>query len=263
MEATDDRSGFAVIDVETTGFSPEDERIVEVGVVILDPEGEEVRSFTTLIDPHRDPGPTEVHRISVPMLEGAPTFEMVHPYLAEQLSGRVVVGHNVDGFDLPFLRAECRRHGGPALAPCRVPSVDTLAVAQVHLGLQGRARLVDCCTHFGLTWDDHHSALADAKVTAALFRAMRDRLGDDILGIDDLLVAAHGSAWPGASGCPPTFRGRAPISPPATVTAAGSPRRRRRFRPWGWWARSRSRRLRQASAHQAGPDRSAIPARQR
>ena len=45
------RSGFAVIDVETTGFSPELERIVEVGVVLLDPSGHEIGAFCTLVDP--------------------------------------------------------------------------------------------------------------------------------------------------------------------------------------------------------------------
>jgi DNA polymerase-3 subunit epsilon len=205
----DSRSGFAVVDVETTGFSPEDERIVEVGVVVLDPQGDEVGTFCTLIDPGRDPGPTHIHGISTEMLEGAPTFAAIHPYLADRLSGRVVVGHNVDRFDLAFLRAECRRTGGGDLVPGDVPSIDTLAVAQRHLGLQGKARLVDCCTHFGLTWDDHHRALGDAQVTAALFRSIRMQMGDSALGIAELLAIARGSVWPGASGGPPAIRGRA------------------------------------------------------
>ncbi len=201
--------GFAVIDVETTGFSAEDERIVEVGVVVLDPSGREVGAFCTLVDPGCDPGPTHVHGISAEMLAGAPTFAAIHPYLAERLSGRVVVGHNVDCFDLSFIRAECRRAGGRGLVPGPVPSVDTLAVAQAHLGLQGRARLVDCCTHFGLSWDDHHSALGDARVTAALFRSMRAALGDATLGIADLLRLAHGSRWPGPTRMTPAVLGRA------------------------------------------------------
>jgi DNA polymerase III epsilon subunit-like protein len=204
----DNGPGFAVIDVETTGFSPEDERIVEVGVVVLDAAGREIGAFCTLVDPGCDPGPTHIHGISGGMLAGAPTFAAIHPYLADRLSGRVVVGHNVDGFDLCFLRAECRRAGGLALVPGPVASVDTLAVAQTHLGLQGKARLVDCCTHFGLSWDDHHSALGDARVTAALFRAMRAELGDTTLGIPDLLPVAGASVWPGLSGVPPPAQRR-------------------------------------------------------
>ena len=90
--------------------------------MILDPDGDEVGAFCTLVDPGCDPGPTHVHGISASMLAGAPTFAAIHPYLADQLSGRVVVGHNVDGFDLAFLRAECRRAGGGAWSPGHVPS---------------------------------------------------------------------------------------------------------------------------------------------
>ncbi len=211
-------AGFAVLDVETTGFTPEHERIIEVGVVTLGPDGEETGSFSTLVDPGRDPGPTFIHQITPEMLIGAPTFEAIHPYLACLLSGMVVVGHNVDAFDLAFLRAECVRVGGAALAPGDLASVDTLGVAQAHLHLRGKARLVECCTHFGLSWDDHHSALGDARVTAALFRSMRVELGDDVLGIAGLLAAAAGSSWPGASPFPPPVW---PRSGAGTGTALG------------------------------------------
>jgi len=202
------RAGFAVIDVETTGFSPEDERVVEVGVVILEPDGAEVGAFCTLLDPGCDPGPTHVHGISAAMLMGAPTFDSIQPFLADQLSGRVVVGHNVERFDLAFLRSECRRVGGEGMVPSDVAAVDTLTVAQTHLGLWGRASLVDCCTHFDLSWADHHSALGDARVTAALFRSMRAHLGDDLLGIGDLLAGARYTDWPRALGVVPAVSGR-------------------------------------------------------
>jgi DNA polymerase-3 subunit epsilon len=221
------RSGFAVVDVETTGFSPEDERIVEVGVVILDRSGVEVGSFCTLVDPDCHPGPTHIHGISARMLAGAPTFTSIQPFLAHQLSGRVLVGHNVDGFDLAFLRAECRRTGGEDLVPGHVPTVDTLGVAQQHLGMEGRARLVDCCTHFGLSWDDHHNALGDARVTAALLQSMRKQLGDDSLRMVEVLDQARGALWPGACGVSPTVRVRTDV--PARAWDRWSQRWRRRL----------------------------------
>ncbi len=254
MQHSSNRSpGFAVIDLETTGFVADEERIVEVAVVILDADGNEEGSFCTLIDPGCDPGPTQIHGISAEMLVGAPSFAEVHPYLADLLSGRVVVGHNVARFDLPFLVAECRRLGGDALVPDLLPPVlpvevsefeiagavpassaeliegsllvdaltsaenrptgrsdervgpgvlDTLRVAQDHLGLRGKAKLIDCCDRYGLTWDEHHHALGDARVTAALLGAMRDELGDEVLGIHDRLQAATEVAWPGAAHTP-------------------------------------------------------------
>jgi DNA polymerase-3 subunit epsilon len=205
---SDHRTGFAVVDLETTGFSPQLERVVEVAVVVLDPTGHEVDAFCTLVDPERDPGPTHIHGITSEMLEGAPTFGGVHPYLAGLLSGRVVVGHNVDRFDLAFLLAECRRLGGEDLVPPSVVTLDTLRVAQAYLDLPGKARLVDCCDRYQLTWDDHHSALGDARVTAQLLGAMRSELGDDMLGVERLLSAGLTLGWPGGSDDRPVAHAR-------------------------------------------------------
>lgn len=206
--------GFAVVDVETTGFSPSTDRIVEVAVVSLTPTGEEEGTFSSLIDPGCDPGPTHVHGISAGMLVGAPAFVEVLPYLAGRLTGRVVVGHNVDRFDLAFLSGECARVGGPCVVPDGLATIDTLELAQRHLGLRGKARLVDCCDHFGICWADHHRALGDAQVTAVLFRAMRVRLGDRLLGTAELLDAARSVHWEGTATVAPPVHGR--IEPVAT-----------------------------------------------
>lgn len=209
---SDRRPGFAVVDLETTGFSPHAERVVEVAVVILDADGHEVDAYCTLIDPECEPGPTHIHGITAAMLAGAPTFGRVHPYLAGLLSGRVVVGHNVDRFDLAFLLAECRRLGGDDLVPDTVVTIDTLAVAQAHLDLPGKARLVDCCDRYRLTWDDHHSALGDARVTASLLCAMRTELGDDMLDVERLLRASSTLLWPGWCDDRPVAHGRSHTS---------------------------------------------------
>lgn len=211
--------GFAVVDVETTGFSPERDRIVEVAVVLLDPFGRQTRAFDTLVDPGRDPGPTHIHRITASMLEGSPSFTAIHPYLAQQLSGRVLVGHNLDQFDLPFLRSECVRTGGDMVVPGELVTVDTLVVAQVLLGLRGKARLVECCAHFGLRWGSHHTALGDALVTASLFTSMWSTLGGPVLDLPDLLDRASATAWPGGSDLDPVVSVRIPtLRRPSTTT---------------------------------------------
>ncbi len=183
---------------------------MEVGVVVLDQAGWEVCSFRSLVNPGRDPGPTHIHGITASMVAGAPTFTAISSAVAALLSGRVVVGHNVDRFDLAFLRAECRRSGGDDLVPGPLATLDTLGVAQCRLGLRGRATLADCCLHYGLSWDDHHSALGDARVTASLFRAMRRQLGDELLGLGPALARAGQTVWPESSeGAPARWPGRA------------------------------------------------------
>lgn len=196
MASPSSATGFAVVDVETTGFSPETERIVEVAVVVLDGEGTEIELFCTLLDPGGAPGPTHIHGITAEMVQGAPTFSEIHPYLAQLLSGRILVGHNVDRFDLPFLLSECRRAGGPSAVPPVVVTLDTLESAWRHVDLPGKARLVDCCDYFGLTWDDHHSALGDARITGRLLTALRSHVGDEQLGLVELFDQAATVRWP-------------------------------------------------------------------
>jgi DNA polymerase-3 subunit epsilon len=206
-----------VVDVETTGFDPDEDRIVEVGVVVLDPRGREVGSFRSLVDPGRDPGPTHIHGITAAMVAGAPTFPGIRSALAGLLSGRVVVGHNVDRFDLAFLRAEWGRCGNGGTGPGPLVTVDTLRVAQWFLALRGRATLDEACAHYGLSWRDHHSALGDARVTAALFRSMRQQLGDELLGVELALTRAGRTFWPDGPCHPPS-----PPSPPAPPSQAGA-----------------------------------------
>src|SRR4051794_34599242 len=103
---------LAVVDLETTGTLPSVDRVVEVGVVLLDESGRVEDEFCTLVDPGRDIGPTSIHGIGAGEVIGAPTFGEVAPYLSALLSGRVVVAHNAL-FDLRFLAREFGRAGFP------------------------------------------------------------------------------------------------------------------------------------------------------
>src|SRR3954467_7200996 len=103
---------IAVVDLETTGVLPSVDRVVEVGVVLLDDAEAVEDEFTTLVDPGRDIGPTSIHGIAAGEVLGAPTFAEIAPYLNTLLSGRVVVAHNAL-FDLRFLAREFGRAGLP------------------------------------------------------------------------------------------------------------------------------------------------------
>src|SRR3954447_5753566 len=98
----------AVIDVETTGLFPRSDRIVEIGLVLLDDRGEVEAEFQTLVNPGRDVGPTALHGIKAADVAEAPTFAQLAPSLRSLRAGRVVVPHNAL-FDLRFLAAEFAR----------------------------------------------------------------------------------------------------------------------------------------------------------
>ena len=106
---------FCVLDLETTGTSPADCAITEVGAVKLR-GGECLGTFQTLVDPGCaiPPRITVLTGITEASTRDAPTIDAVLPALLEFLGGAVVVGHNVR-FDLAFLGAALERAGRPPL----------------------------------------------------------------------------------------------------------------------------------------------------
>jgi DNA polymerase-3 subunit epsilon len=157
----------AVIDVETTGLSPRTDRVVEVGVVLLDSHGEVEAEFETLINPGRDVGPTGLHGITASDVVAAPTFSAVAPHLRSLLAGRVVVAHNAL-FDLRFLAREFGRAGLPIELS---PSLCTMRLAPLFFG-SGTRSLQALCGFLDIPHERGHAALYDARATAELMLAM-------------------------------------------------------------------------------------------
>lgn len=163
-------AGFAVLDFETTGFAANHhDRVVEVGVVLLSPDGDIEDEWSTLLDPGRDVGPTEIHGICARDVVGAPTFAAIVPRLLRCLRGRIVVSHNV-AFDLRFLGAELRRAGVPLDNPW-LTGLCTMKWAGRLLPAASR-KLRDCCDAAGVVLADAHCALADARAVAGLLKRL-------------------------------------------------------------------------------------------
>jgi len=161
--------GYAVLDLETTGFSPRmGDRIVEIGVVLLDEQGRRQGEWGTLIQPSRDVGATAVHHITERDVAAAPTLGQVTGRLVDQLRGRLVVAHNAS-FDVSFLDSELRRVG-TELPPERMPSACTMRLGRRLLSPRPPTfKLADCCRAAGVNLEHAHSALGDARATAELF----------------------------------------------------------------------------------------------
>ncbi len=167
----------AVVDVETTGLSPRTDRVVEIGVVLLDDRGEVEAEFETLLDPGRDVGPTRLHGIRAADVVGAPTFAEVAPYLRSLLPGRTLVAHNAL-FDLRFLAREFARAGLPAELP---PTLCTMRLAPLFFG-PGTRSLQALCGFVDIPLERGHAALHDARATAELMLHMlSSHLGEESL----------------------------------------------------------------------------------
>src|ERR1700710_257695 len=113
---------FVVVDLETTGGSPKDSAITEIGAVKVR-GGEVLGEFQTLVDPGGEIPPyiSVLTGITTTMVAAAPRIAAVLPAFLEFARGAVLVAHN-SPFDLGFLKAACAEHG---LAWPVVASVDT------------------------------------------------------------------------------------------------------------------------------------------
>lgn len=157
---------YAVIDVETTGLQVgHQHRVIEVGVVILDPQMRTVHEWQSLVNPKRDLGPTDIHGITASMVLDAPSFEDVAGDLQAILQGATPVGHFVR-FDLGFLRSEFER------ACCEWPDVGGLCTMVMAERAGYPRSLGAACATLGIDHANAHTAIDDARASAAIFAAL-------------------------------------------------------------------------------------------
>src|SRR4029450_13228697 len=118
---------FVVVDLETTGGSPKDSAITEIGAVKVR-GGAILGEFQTLVDPGRGLPPhiSVPHGLTSMMVPTAPRIGTVLPSFLEFARGAVLVAHNAP-FDLGFLKAACAESG---LAWPAAASVDTAVLAR-------------------------------------------------------------------------------------------------------------------------------------
>jgi len=165
--------GYAVIDLETTGFDAFGaDRIVEIAIVRVDERGQELGAFSTLVHPGRDMQASGIHHIEDTMVAEAPRFAEIAPSVLAWLEGVVVVAHNAT-FEDAFLTAELTRAGW--LTPA-VPALDTLTLAQSCVPTHNH-KLSTVCHWAGVDIHGPHTALGDAHATARMLPALLRRAG--------------------------------------------------------------------------------------
>ncbi|WP_251443346.1 histone-like nucleoid-structuring protein Lsr2 [Microbacterium sp. USTB-Y] len=157
---------FAIIDVETSGLSPKNDRVLELAIVRVDHRGHVVDEWSSRFNPEGPVGATHIHGITQADVAHAPLFRDVATSIVPYISGLPIAAHNAR-FDLSFLRAEFRRAGWDV--PW-LPAYCTLDGSHHYLPDLDRRRLADCCWSARVPLHDAHSALGDARATAGLLR---------------------------------------------------------------------------------------------
>jgi DNA polymerase-3 subunit epsilon len=168
---------FVVFDLETTGASPVEDAVTEIGAVKVR-GGEVLGEFATLVDPRRGIPPEIVTLtgITEAMVTGAPAIDVVLPSFLEFAAGSVLVAHN-SRFDIGFIRAACRRLGYAWQRPAVVCTV-RLARRVLTRDEAPSCRLSALAALFHATTVPNHRALDDARATVDVLHALLERVGN-------------------------------------------------------------------------------------
>lgn len=169
------RRPLVVIDLESTGVDVQNDRIIEIGLVSLHPDGAAV-SFSSLVNPGV-PLPdavTEITGITEEMLAGAPPLSTVAPMVNDYLTNADLAGYNLLKFDLPLLENEFTRLNMALAGPADRKVLDAFQIFR----RREPHSLERAVAHYtGRPIQQTHRAIDDVAATAGVLAAQLARYG--------------------------------------------------------------------------------------
>ena len=166
---------FVVFDIETTGFSPVANRIIEIGAVKVD-KGQVVDRFSVFVNPEV-PIPFEIEKltgINDSMVMEAETIETILPQFLDFVGDAVLVAHNAN-FDVSFIKENAKRQQ----LPVDFTYVDTVGIARMLLTGQAKYTLDAVAKTLKISLENHHRAVDDAECTAEIFMKFIEMLAKE------------------------------------------------------------------------------------
>ncbi|MCD1146985.1 PolC-type DNA polymerase III [Peptoniphilus sp. KCTC 25270] len=159
---------FVVFDIETTGFSPKNDEVTEIGAVKIE-NGRIIERFSEFVNPQRKIPEkiVELTGITDEMVKNADPIERVLSRFEDFIEDCILVAHNAD-FDSRFI--EYRRKGKNP-----IPIIDTLLMAQCITQGTKNYKLGTLAKFYGISLTNAHRAVHDAEATAELFLILRKK----------------------------------------------------------------------------------------
>ncbi len=179
---------WVALDLETTGLTPEDDKVIEVGAVKFRGD-ESIDTFQSYVNPGRRLSSfiKSFTGITQAQVDNAPSFPQVSRDLTLFLSRAPIVGHNL-AFDAGFLESS-----GMRLTSLRA---DTYDLAYVLLPGASEYSLGKLAESFGIAHPNAHSALADARVTHEVFVRLSEMASElDVYTLAEMNRLASRSSW--------------------------------------------------------------------
>ena len=185
------RDEYVVFDLETTGFSSEHDKIIEIGAVRVK-NGKISEKYSTFVNPERKIPEriTELTSITDDMVKDAPVIEKVLPDFLKFIGDNALVAHNA-GFDHGFIRQKAKDQG----IETDFTVVDTVGLARVLFPELAKYKLDNIAKKLKISLENHHRAVDDAGATAEIFEKFVEMLEEKGLHtLKEVADFANGSA---------------------------------------------------------------------
>lgn len=161
---------YVVFDLETTGVSPYNDEVIEISAVKAR-KGKVVEEFSELVNPKRTIpfAASRVNNITDDMVSDAPFFDEVLRHFLEFVGEDVLVGHNIQSFDMKFIYRDCERYFHQLITN---DYVDTLILAKRCFPEWRHRKLGNLADYYGISTQGAHRALADCRMNQRVFELL-------------------------------------------------------------------------------------------
>ena len=166
---------YVVFDLETTGTSCYSDAVVEISAVKVR-DGRVVDEFTTLVNPQRHIPSivVNIHGISDDMVKDSPIFRVALSDFLDFAGDEVLVGHNIQTFDLKFIYRDALDYWGKTVGN---DYIDTLRFARKVLKGIGSYTLGNLAEYYGISSVGPHRALNDCRMNQQVFEHLAKEMG--------------------------------------------------------------------------------------
>lgn len=160
-------SDYVIFDLETTGTSCITDAVIEISAVKVK-NGLVVEEFSTLVNPERPipPEASDVNGIFDDMVADSPLFESALKDFLAFAGDSVLVGHNIQNFDMKFITRDAMKYWGMTVGN---DYIDTLSLARQYFPELLHHKLVDLAEYYGISSVGAHRALNDCRMNQQVF----------------------------------------------------------------------------------------------
>lgn len=160
---------YVAVDLETTGLDPKQDKIIEIGAVLVS-GGKVVKTFSTLVNPRRelDERIEELTGITADMVDDAPDIDEVIGRIVEFCGELPLLGHHVI-FDYSFLKRAAANKG----LSFEKKGIDTLTLCRRFMPEEERKNLGNASRYYRVKQEGAHRAMADAMTAHLLYQAVK------------------------------------------------------------------------------------------